>query len=66
MTRKGSIHSASRGHWGLVTFAESRVRDDMEAMFGIGPRIHRLFEFAAAASCAIRSAPVTSPWRAMR
>ena len=36
----------------------AHVRDDTEATFGINPRIHRLFEFAAAATAVILLPPI--------
>jgi lipopolysaccharide/colanic/teichoic acid biosynthesis glycosyltransferase len=36
----------------------THVRDDTEAMFGTGPRIYRIFEFAAAGTGVILLAPI--------
>jgi lipopolysaccharide/colanic/teichoic acid biosynthesis glycosyltransferase len=42
----------------LSVCGSTHVRDDTEAMLGIGPRIYRLFEFTAAATCVILFAPI--------
>jgi hypothetical protein len=42
----------------LSVCGSTHVGDDTEAMFGIGPRIHRLLEFAAAATGVIFLAPI--------
>jgi lipopolysaccharide/colanic/teichoic acid biosynthesis glycosyltransferase len=42
----------------LSVCGSTHVRDDTEAMFGIGPRTYRLFEFAAAATGVMLLAPI--------
>jgi polysaccharide biosynthesis protein PslA len=42
----------------LSVCGSAHIQDDTEPMFGIGPRIHRIFEFAAAATGVILLAPI--------
>jgi lipopolysaccharide/colanic/teichoic acid biosynthesis glycosyltransferase len=42
----------------LSVCGSTHVRDDTGVMVGMGPRVYRVFEFAAAATCVVLLAPI--------